>query len=52
VKKLDYTSGNKEALYYEMVVNDENGTKLIMFEPDDQYLDAVCVKYPQKVVRA
>jgi hypothetical protein len=52
VKKLDYTSGNKETLYYEMVVNDESGTKLIMFEPDDQYLDAVCVKYSQKVVRA
>jgi hypothetical protein len=52
VKKLDYTSGNKETPYYEMVVNDENGMKLIQFEPDDKYLDAVCVKYAQKVARA
>jgi hypothetical protein len=52
VKKVDYTSGNKGTPYYEMAVNDEKGMKLIMFEPDDAYLDAVCIKYAQKVTRA
>lgn len=52
VKKLDYTSRNGDTPYYEMVIKEENGVKLIRFEPDDTYLNAVCVKYAQKVVRA
>jgi hypothetical protein len=52
VHKLDYTSGNKGTPYYEMVIKDENSVKLVQFEPDDSYLDAVCIKYSQKVVRA
>jgi hypothetical protein len=52
VKKVDYSSGQKDAPCYEMVVKDENGVRLIRFEPDDRYLDAICVKYAQKVTRA
>ena len=52
VKKIDYTSGQTGVPYYEMVVKHENEIKLIKFEPDDKYLDAVCIKYAQKVIRA
>jgi hypothetical protein len=51
IKKLDYTSGRKDVPYYDMVVNIEGEMKLIKFEPDDKYLDAVAVKYAQKLVR-
>ncbi len=51
-RKLDYTSGQKGVPYYEMVLKHENELKLIKFEPDEKYLDAVCVKYAQKVTRA
>ncbi|SER42711.1 DUF6106 family protein [Lachnobacterium bovis] len=50
VIKKNFTSHKKGVQYYEMVINDESGTLLIMFEPDKKYLDAVCVKYKQKVV--
>jgi hypothetical protein len=52
VKKVDYTSGKKDTPYYEMAVKHENSMLLIQFEPDDSYLDAVCIKYAYKVVRA
>ena len=51
VKVLDYTSKIKDQPYYEMVVQKEGNTYLIKFEPDDKYLDAVQVKYAQKVIR-
>ncbi|MBO5259616.1 MAG: hypothetical protein J6B26_04450 [Agathobacter sp.] len=52
VKKVDYTSGDKKVPYYQMAVKNEDvGMVLISFEPDDKYLDAVCVKHPQKVIR-
>lgn len=51
VKVLDYTSQIKDQPYYEMVVQKEGNTYLIKFEPDDKYLDAVQVKYAQKVIR-
>ncbi len=50
VKKIDYTS-KTGAPYYQMAVNEEGRSMLISFEPDDKYLDAVCVKYNQKVIR-
>lgn len=52
VKKIDYTSGKKDVPYYGMVIKQENALKLIKFEPDEKYLDAVCMKYAQKVTRA
>ena len=50
-KRRDLSSGNKNAKIYVMVVNAEAGYQLTYFEPDEAYLDAVCVKYRQKVVR-
>ena len=50
-KTIDYTSGEKNVPYYVMVRKNAEATEVIKFEPDDKYLDAVCVKYPQKVVR-
>lgn len=52
VKKLDFTSGQKDVPFYEMALKHDNQMFLIAFEPDDKYLDAVCIKYAQKVVRA
>lgn len=51
IKRRNYTSRFKNVPYYDMVVRTGDGTELIKFEPDDAYLDAVCVKYSQKVVR-
>lgn len=51
VKKIDYTSGNKDVPYYNLVMKNEDGINMISYEPDDKYLDAICVKYGQKVIR-
>lgn len=52
IKVKDYTSRKKGVPYYDLVVKkDANTTLLIKYEPDDEYLDAVQVKYAQKVVR-
>lgn len=50
-KMLDYSSGYSDRKIYVMVAKSESGIKVIKFEPDEKYLDAVCVKYRQKVVR-
>ena len=51
VKKIDYTSGNKDVPYYNLIMKNEDGINMISYEPDDKYLDAICVKYGQKVIR-
>lgn len=51
VKTRDLTSGKKDAKVYAMVSKVEEGLHMTLFEPDEKYLDAVCVKYRQKVVR-
>jgi translation initiation factor IF-1 len=51
IKKVDYTSGRKDEPYYVMVRKNSEVTEVIRFEPDEKYLDAVCVKYGQKVIR-
>ena len=51
VKVIDYTSHNKDVAYYDMVLKKEGETLLIKFEPDDKYLEAVELKYRQKVIR-
>ena len=50
IKVRDLTSGNPKAKVYGMVVRSE-GTVLVKYEPDEAYLDAVCIKYRHKVVR-
>ena len=51
VQSRDLSSGKKDAKVYAMVAKVEEGLHLTYFEPDDKYLDAVCIKYRQKVVR-
>ena len=51
VKTRDLTSGNKDAKVYTMIAKVEDGLHMTLFEPDEKYLDAVCIKYRQKVVR-
>mgnify|MGYP007025035371 CR=1 FL=1 len=51
VKVIDYTSHDKAAGYYDMILKKEGDTLLIKFEPDDKYLEAVEYKYRQKVIR-
>ena len=53
VKVIDYTSGNKDAGYYDIVIKDKENNKylLIKAELDDKYLDAVCHKNASKVVK-
>lgn len=51
VKTRDLTSGKKNGQVYAMVAKVEEGIHVTLFEPDDKYLDAVCIKYRQKVVR-
>lgn len=50
VKVRDMRSGNPKAKVYAMVVRAE-GTQLVKFEPDEQYLDAICIKYRPKVIK-
>ena len=49
VRKLD--SGFKDRQLYVMVAKGAKGLELVHFEPDEKYLDAVCVKYGYKVKR-
>ena len=51
VKTRDLSSGKKDAKVYAMVSKVEEGLHMTIFEPDDKYLDAVCIKYRQKVIR-
>ena len=51
IKVRDLSSGKPDAKLYGMVVNTQAGTHLVWFEPDEEYLDAVCIKYAQKVVK-
>lgn len=51
MKVRDFTTGFSNRKVYGMVVKGENGRGLIKFERDEKYLDAVCIKYRQKVIR-
>ena len=52
VKIRDLSSGYKnEGKVYCLVAKTEERYEMTKFEPDEKYLDAVCVKYRQKVVR-
>ena len=52
VKTRDLTSGyKKEGKVYCLVAKTEERFEMTKFEPDEKYLDAVCIKYRQKVVR-
>ena len=51
VKTRDLSSGTQNGKVYGMVAKTEEGYHLTWFEPDERYLDAVCIKYRQKVIR-
>ena len=51
VKIRDLSSGRKNAKCYVLVAKTEENYQMTIFEPDEKYLDAVCIKYRQKVVR-
>lgn len=46
------TSGRADATVYELVFTGEKGMTRYEFEPDDEMLDAVMIKYPRSVIRA
>lgn len=53
-KNLAYknlTSGDPEAKVYELIAKGEKGLVRYEFEPDDEMLNEVMVKYPRSVVR-
>ena len=45
------TSGDPEAKVYELIAKGEKGLVRYEFEPDDEMLNEVMVKYPRSVVR-
>ena len=51
VKVMDYTSMKKGVPYYDMIIKTANQTFLYKVELEDDYLDAVSVKYAYKVTR-
>lgn len=50
-KVKDLTTGKQNAKVYVAVVKNANGTELVKYEPDEKYLDEVCIKYGFKVKR-
>lgn len=48
-KKL--TSGNPDAKIYELVCKEEKGLCRYEFEPDEEMLDEIIVKYPRSVIK-
>lgn len=47
----NYTSGNADAKVYELVFKGEKGIGRYEFEPDENMLDAILVKYPRSVIK-
>lgn len=53
-KNLTYknlTSGNPDAKVYELVCKGEKGITRYEFEPDEEMLDEIVIKYPRSVIR-
>lgn len=47
----DLTSGESGTKIYELVFKGEKGINRYEFEPDEEMLDAVMVKYPRAVIK-
>lgn len=45
----DFTSGNKDAVRYVMVINDGNESARVYLEPNDALINAVRNQFPRKV---
>lgn len=50
-KRKDYTSGEKGAKVYHLVGKTEKGLCCYAFEPDEDMLNAIMVKYPRSVIK-
>ncbi len=50
VRKYNYASGYAGGAVYDMVYKDGDNVNLIVFEPDERYLQEVRKKYAQKVI--
>ncbi len=49
--RKDYTSRDRQRQVYELVINTEEGTELLSFEPDEKMLDAMRGKYARVVIK-
>lgn len=47
----NYSSGREHAKVYELVFKNGKGLNRYEFEPDEQMLDAILVKYPRSVIK-
>ena len=50
-KYRDLTSGSASAKVYELIFKGEKGMCRYEFEPDEEMLDAIRIKYPRSVVK-
>lgn len=50
-KVTDLTTGKLNANVYVAVAKNANGIELVKYEPDEKYLNEVCIKYGYKVKR-
>ena len=50
-KIYDYTAGVKSEPYYVMIHKKGEALEMIRFQPEEDYLNAVCQKYAGKVIR-
>lgn len=50
-KVRDLTTGNPNAIIYAAVVKNGNEIELVKYEPNEKYLNEVCIKYGHKVKR-
>lgn len=51
VKFMDLSSRKEGRKFYELIWTEKQQTVCIRFEPDDSFLDSICVKYARKVIR-
>lgn len=51
ITRKNVASGRADAKVYEVVWRDGENVKMYEFEPDEEMLDAIMVKYPRSVVK-
>ena len=51
LKCINLTSGRADAKVYELIVKNEEGFMRIEFEPDEEMLNAMMVKYARIIVK-
>lgn len=51
VRYVDVSSRKLNRKFYEIILQESGATTCIRFEPDEKFLDSICVKYSRKVIR-